>query len=105
MSGTKLSQLGNKGGGRPKGAKSKKLPPDMKLEVLQRGFTAYRDIMLQMATGKTMSQRKWFADQYRRLLPRDEAISVTGDKQLVIVVPAPPKDCPVPTVPPAADNG
>lgn len=84
---------GNPGGGRPKGSKNR-LPAAIKLAVLQNLSDDYERIMTLAARSRRRVDQRWFADQYRRLLPKDETVTVTGDKQLVLVVPAPSDDEP-----------
>lgn len=87
---------GNPGGGRPKGSKNKGLPAEIKLRVLQSRAEDFERIMEDAANAKSAAARRWFADQYRRMLPKDEAVTVTNDKQLVIVVPKASDEMPVP---------
>lgn len=82
-------KLGNKTGGRKKGSKNKLPPAELKLRVLHSRFDDYERIMREAASSTFKSDRQWFASEYRKLLPRDEAVVMTGDQQLVIAVPAP----------------
>lgn len=85
---------GNKIGGRHKGSKNKLPPAELKLRVLHSRFEDYERIMREAANSKYKRDQQWFAAEYRKLLPKDEAVTLTGDQQLVIAVPAPRHDEP-----------
>lgn len=94
-------KLGNKKGGRKKGSKNKLPPAELKLRVLHDRFSDYERIMKQAASSTFKTDRQWFASEYRKLLPKDEAVTITGDQQLVIAVPAPRHDEPAAKAPDA----
>lgn len=89
---SELFKRGNKKGGRKKGSKNKLPPAELKLRVLHDRFADYDRIMREAANSTFKTDRQWFASEYRKLLPRDESVVLTGDQQLVIAVPAPPTD-------------
>ena len=57
--------------------------------------------MQEAAQSRFKTDRQWFAAEYRKLLPKDEAVTLTGDQQLVIAVPAPMHDEPAAKAPDA----
>ena len=82
------------GPGRPKGSKNKTPPAEIKRDAIQEFRGDYMRLMRRLARSKIKSDQHLFVSEYRRLLPRDEAIMLTGDKQLVLVVPPAPAECP-----------
>lgn len=80
---------GSNGGGRPKGSKNKMPPAEIKLRVIQNMRREYEGIMCAAARSKLKTDRRWFAEEYRKLLPKDEALTVTGDKIFELVLPTP----------------
>lgn len=75
--------------GRPRGAKGRALPAEIRRRAIVDNADEYLAVMTTAARSRRRSDQRWFADQYRRLLPKETAVSVLdGDKQLVLVVPA-----------------
>lgn len=86
------------GPGRPKGSKNKCLPAAIKLRLLQDFAGNFESVLRQMFTSRVKTDRRWAADQYRRMLPQDVDATVQTGESLCIVIPTPAPE-------PAADAG
>ena len=69
--------------GKPKGAKSKQPPIDIKRKVVTELAGDFFAIMQEFASSTIKSDRRWFADLYAKLLPKESEVAMTGAPVIV----------------------
>ena len=64
--------------GRPKGSKNRQPPIAMRIRVVEQLGPRFFDVMKQAAHSRFKSDRRWFAERYIALLPREDSLKVSG---------------------------
>ena len=79
----KSFQPGNPG--RPKGSKNRQPPIAMRIRGVEQLGPRFFDVMKQAAHSRFKSDRRWFAERYIALLPREDKLTLSGGQKLEII--------------------
>ncbi len=78
-----MFEYGNSG--KPRGCRHKRLPPyEIKRKAIQEYGYDYLRILGELATSRYKTDRKWFMDHFRKLLPKDVKVEMSGGMLQVV---------------------